>query len=186
MPISPQSEFGAFLPINTVFDTQQLVSMDVKSPEFKNAIVKMREIINQICIVTNIKVSGYFPLFEFVNGKLWYPNPLLDDTTPQTPAYRQVFVLVINFGQLPNATSRSVAHNLTIGSGWRCTQIYGTATDQSLPAAPTPWSIPLPYVDVAGVNPVQLDVTLTSVVVTTISDMTRFNACDIVMEYIKE
>lgn len=188
MPIPAGLEVGAFVPTSTLYDVNQIQQTNINSPEFKQLIIKLRESINQIALVLNIKDTGYYVLQEFVNGQAWFPDPALDSTTSQTPVLRQDFRLVINFGALPNAATKAVAHGLTPQAIWSATRIYAVATDPALPAEPAPYWIPIPYFDVigAGANNIELSVGITNVSITTASNMTRFTTCYVVLEYLKQ
>src|SRR5678815_1473821 len=115
---------GAFLPTTDVYDTQAIYELDIKSEDFKEFLVRLRQSTNNIALVVNIKDSGYYVLTEFVNGQAFFPNPLLSSTTQQAPVFRQVFRKVINFGALPNAGTKSVAHGIDINSTFTFTRIY--------------------------------------------------------------
>ena len=174
-----QAEPGAFVPLTDIFDSQAIQELDVNSDEFKEFLVHLRQRTNNIAMVLNIKDSGYYPRTEFVNGQVYFPNPALDSTTSQSPVFRQVFRKVINFGALPNTGSTSVAHGLTITSGFTFTRIYGTATD------PSTNFIPIPYAHPTAANNISLDVDTTNAIITTGSDRTGYTTTYVVIEYIK-
>jgi hypothetical protein len=140
----------------------------------------LRQSVNNMAIIVNSKDSGYYPLSEFMSGQSWFKNPLLSSQTAQSPALRQGFRKVINFGMLPNAATKSVLHGLDfpIGSPYIFTRIYGAATNPTLPRA-----IPLPYVAAASL--VELHVTSTHIVVTTTADYSGYTRCVVVVEFLK-
>lgn len=176
---NPQN-FGAFVPTTNVWDVAQLYSIDVTSPEFKELLVRLYQNINQISLVLNIKDSAYYPLSEFVNGQLFFPDQSLDSSTSpyQTPEYRQVFRKVINFGALPNAGVASVPHDIVITPTTTFTRIYGTASD------PGTSFIPLPYASATGDN-IELNVDVNNVNIITASDRTNYTISYVVLEYLK-
>lgn len=175
-----QANPGAFVPLTDVFDTQLIRELDVNSDEFKEFLVRLRQSINDIAMVLNIKDSGYYVQQEFVNGQAYFPNDSYDSTTSKAPVLRQVFRKVIDFGALPNNTSKSVAHGLTITSGFRFTRLYGCASD------PSTLFIPIPASAATDAEKVQLEVDTTNVIITTGSNMTGFTTTYVVLEYIKE
>lgn len=168
------------LPTTDVWDVAQLYDVDVNSDEFKELLVRLYQNVNNIALAVNLKDTGYYTLQEFLNSQAYFANPALSSSTPQAPVLRQVFRKVINFGALPNAGAKSVAHNIPITSGYSFTRIYGTASDQSAPRS----FIPLPYASAAGDN-IELQVDDTDVIITTTIDRTNYTICYVVLEYVK-
>jgi hypothetical protein len=104
----------------------------------------LQQQINTMNLILNTKVSGYYALSEFVNGAVWYPDPTLTSATAQSPTWRQEFQKVIVIGTLPAAASTlTIAHGLTVTSGYSFTHIYGTANDPSTTFIPLPYSSPV-------------------------------------------
>lgn len=170
---------GAFIPTTQIWDVDLIYSLDVKSPEFKELLVRMYQNINIIALNVNIRDAGYYDLQEFVNGQLYFPDPLNNSTTPGVPDYRPVFRKVINFGSLPNGGTKSVPHNLDVNVGTTFTRIYATASDT------TDFEyIPIPYASAGGDN-IELSVDATNVNITTVIDDSNFNVCYVVLEYLK-
>ena len=181
MPSFPtQLEPGAFLETLSVLDVLSLPDNQVR-PELKELMIRLVNTINNMSLMTNLKDSGYYPLTEFVNGQAYFPNPALGSNTQQQPTLRQVFRLVINFGQLPNAGAKSVAHGLTVTNAFTFTRIYGAASDTTGHNY-----IPLPYASPTLANNTSIDVDGTNVTVTTGSNRTNFNISYIILEYIKQ
>ena len=180
-PIPNQSNFGAFVPTTNVWDVSQIFSTEVDSPEFKELIVRLYQNINNIAMVLNIKDSAYYTLEEFLNGQIFFPNPALNSTTPQSPTFRQVFRKIVNFGTLPNNGSTSVAHNITITSGYSFTRIYATSTNNTQTSF-----IPIPFASPTDAENIKLEVTNTDVIITTAADMTAYTKTYVVLEYIKQ
>ena len=119
----------------------------------KALLVRLYQNVNQIALILNTKSTGAYYLQEFVIGDLFFPNP----TTTQEPTERQVSRIVVNFGALPSAGTKSVPHNLNPAQQWTFTKIYGCANNPTLfttpptafGAVPTGMNyIPLPYVSV--------------------------------------
>lgn len=181
--MADQSLFGAFVPTTQQYDISHLAKMDVSSPEFREFIVRLRQYINNIALVLNIKDSGYYLPTEFVNGQLWFANPTLSDITPNTqaPTLRQVFRMVVNFGALPNTASKSVAHTIPgITSDFTLTRLYAAASDTSALSY-----IPIPYASTTG-NTIELSMDATNITITTTSNRTNYNFCYVIIEYIKD
>lgn len=170
---------GAFVPTTNVWDVSQLYDIDVNTPQFKELLVRLYQNVNNIALVLNIKDTGYYVTSEFVNGQSFFPNPANNSTTATAPTLRQVFRKVVNFGALPNNTTKSVAHHIPVTAGFTFTRIYGAASDTS-----GGHYIPIPYATPVA-DDIALDVSTTDVTITTSADRTNFTVCYVVLEYIK-
>lgn len=171
------SQFGAFIPTTDVFDVSQ-GNIDPASDEGKLFLVRLRQSINNMALVTNIKDSGYYLPAEFVNGQLYFPNPDVAVTNPgaKNAVYRQVYRMVVDFGALPNAATKSVAHNIpNISADFTFTRMYGAATDP----------IALTYLAIPNAD-ITLDADATNVNITTVANLTAYTRTYIVLEYIKD
>lgn len=175
-----QANPGAFVPTTNIWDVSQLYSVDINSQDFKELLVRLYQNINLIALALNLKDTGYYVLEEFLNSQLYFPNPALSSTTSLQPDFRQVFRKVINFGALPNAGTKSVAHGIDITSGYSFTRIYGCATN------PSTSFIPLPYASPTLVNNIELNADALNVNVITGSNRSAYTICYIILEYIKE
>jgi hypothetical protein len=180
MPLSQaQINAGAFLPTTNIWDTAEIEDIDVRSEEFKELLIKLYRNINNIALSVNIRDAGFYPQTEFINGQLFFPNPALSSQTPQVPTQRQVFRKVVNFGALPNSSTKNFLHEIDINDKFTFTRIYGAASDT------TGFTyIPLPYVS-TGAASIELSVSQTNVIVTTATNRSNFNSTYIILEYIK-
>lgn len=181
--MATDQEFGAFLPTTDVFDRSTIEAIDIKSPLFKDFLVRLYQTTNNIANITNIKDSGYYVETEFVNGQLWFENKTLSSITSQSPEYRQVFRRVIDFGALPNASAKSVAHGIGPTTAFTFTRIYGTASDTTGLTY-----LPIPYASqAAATSSIELSVDATNVIIDTGAvDRTAYDTCYVVLEYIKQ
>lgn len=171
--LQPANE-GMYLPTSYIWDVAQLQSVNVNSPEFKELLVRMYQYIANMSVAINLKDTAYYYQGELVNGQQYFPNPALTSSTTPTADYRQVFRLVINFGALPNTGAKSVAHGLTPNSAWSFTRIYATASDTA----------GLNYLPIPSLQ-ANLTVNATNVTITTTANLTNYNLCYVVLEYIK-
>jgi hypothetical protein len=176
---NPQN-VGVFLPTTNIWDVSDIYSIEKLDPALKELLVRLYQNLNNMSQAVNVKDSGMYVTSEFVNSQLFFQNPALTSASATTPALRQVFRKVINFGALPNTAAKSVAHGITITSAVTFTRIYGTATNPT-----TPVYIPLPYSSPVLANNIELSISSTNVVITTGSDRTAFTTCYVVVEYIK-
>lgn len=171
---------GLYIPTTNIWDVEQIREMDVKSDDFKELLVRLYQNLNSISTAINLKDSAYYDTNSFVNGQQFFPDPNLNSRSGTVPTPRPGFRLVINFGALPNATTKSVAHNLTITPGNTFTRIYGAASDT------TGFNyIPLPYASPTLIDNIELSVDATDVTVTTGSNRSNFNISYIIVEFLQ-
>lgn len=172
---------GLFIPSTQVWDVDEINRVDVQSKEFKELLVRLYQNLNRMAVAVNLKDSAIYDTSEFVNGQTFFPNPTLTSASATTPVMRQVYRFVVNFGALPNAATKNVAHRLTINGAYTFTRIYGTASD---PVGST--YIPLPYAASVLNDNIELYVDGTNVSITTAADYSAYTACYVVLEYIKQ
>ncbi len=175
-------DYGSFVETTSIWDDiQRIQSIDVNSPEFKDLLVRLHQNVNTIALILNTKDSGYYDNSdEFVNGQLFFPDPALSSNTQIAPIFRQPFRKIINFGALPNAGLKSVAHGINPNGAFTFTRIYGTASDTTGLTY-----IPLPFASPVLNENIKLDVDAVNVNVTTGINRTNYNICYIVLEYLK-
>ena len=118
------------------------------------------------------EISVYSPV-EIQNGQTWF------GANPQK--FRNAFRKVIDFGALPNATSKSVAHNITITDQFQFTKLYAVATKPPL----SPSVLPIPFSSPTLINNISLELDSTNVIITTGIDRTAYTRCYVVLEYLK-
>lgn len=173
------TQYGAYVSTTNVWDLQQIQTVDVNSQEFKELLVRLYQNINNICIVLNIKDTGMYPITEYVNGQLWFPNPANSSATTAAanPIQRQVLRKVINFGAV-GAGANAINHNIPVNAAYTFTRIYGTASNTT-----SKDYYPLPFASAGGANNIELRVSATQVIITNNSGVT-FNFCYCVLEYI--
>lgn len=182
MPNYPdQLHPGSFVPTTFIWDIARLNEIDVTSSEFKELLVRLYQNINDIALSLNTRDSGFYTLQENINGQLLFKDPALTAVTPTNPEFRQIFRKVINFGTLPNTGTRTVAHNILIQQQYQFTRIYGCATDPV-----NQIYIPLPYADPTAANNISLQVTSTTISITTGNNRSAFTDCVIIVEYVKQ
>lgn len=170
---------GSFIPTTQIWDPSEVYSSNL-SPELKELLVRLYQNLNLMATNVNLKDTGYYNTLEFVNGQLYFPNPANNSSTSTYPSFRQVFRTIVNFGALPNAGLKSVAHNIPINESYSFTRIYAASSDQVGLNY-----IPIPYASPTLVNNIELNVDATNVNITTGSNRTNFTITYVVLEYIK-
>lgn len=171
---------GSFVPTTNVWDVARLYEIDVTSPEFKELLIRLYQNVNNIALLLNIKDTGVYNTFEIINGQTYFPDPALNSSTSGTAIARQVYRTTVNFGALPNATTKSVAHNITTTPKTTFTRIYATASDTTGREY-----LPIPYASATVTDIIELSVDGTNVTITTGSDRTNFTVCYVVLEYLQ-
>lgn len=141
------------------------------------------EQLKRVAQAINTREIGWFLDEELISGKQFIPSASASaSTSSDSQQYRTILRKVIDFGTLPNTTSKSVPHGITVDSNFTLMQIYGAATD------PTGLlSIPLPFVSAASpAKPIQLFMNATDVVVISTENNSNYTRSYIVVEYIQE
>lgn len=175
MPLS-QGE-GLFLPNSKVFNADGLQGLS-QEEVLQQFYVLQYLSYNDIANAVNLKESGYYVTVEFLTGQQWFRV----DTTQVNNPFSFGFRMAVNFGALPNATTKSVPHNIpgiTPGNfSW--TKITGSATDISANGIPLPFSSPTLNENI------EITADMTNVNVTTAVDYSAFTNCYIILEYLKD
>lgn len=171
---------NALIPTTDVYDVEAIYSLDIQSQDFKEFLVRLRQSTNNIAIAVNYRDAGLYVEELFICGQQYFANKTLSSGTRQTPTYRSVYRKVVDFGALPNAAAKIVAHDITnIDAQVTFTRIYATATD------PVAFNyIPIPIAFVGG-NIIDLQVDAVNVTITTNFNATNFTRCFVVLEFIK-
>lgn len=171
------------LPTTLSLDVTDLGGKSLDSPEFKQLIVKLYQQLNNMSVNTNYKDTGIYETVERFNDQLWFADPTLIESINTPAQQRPVVRKTINFGTLPNAGAKSVAHGIGMTATYSSTRIFATATD---PVAPFSF-IPIPFVDVSGFTTAgntELRVDDTNITIVTTGNATNYTKCYVIFEYI--
>jgi len=183
MPIQDSDQYGDFLQTTQVWNISNLDELpqgNIKVEDFKEIMVRLYQQIGNIATSLNKKDTGQYQRSEFVNGQLFFSNPALSSATALAPEDRAVIRKVINFGTLPNAGAKAVAHGITCTTMTSFTRIYACSTD------PVGLNyIPIPYASPVLVNNIELNVDAVNVNIITGSNRTAFTITYVVLEYIQ-
>lgn len=152
---------------NTSLQNQIPLSVEL-SEDPKDMRNEINDLYQGVASSLNNKIGGLYVPQEKSNGQQYfYAND------PQK--FKTIYRMVIDFGALPNTTSKSVAHNIQgITSDYRLTCAYGGATNP----VTRQW-LPIPN------DGILLENNSTTVTVTTTSDRSAFTSTTIVLEYSK-
>lgn len=176
------SQAGWFIATTEIVDPSLLDAQQFTPENWNQFAVKLYQVLNKIVLLANAKDTGLYDLAEFVTSQQWFPNPsVLNANTSSSPLqlYRQTFRKVINFGALPNATSKAVAHQIDIPDDATLTRLYAAASDIN-----NQIFVPIPYVSTTG-DFIQLDMDATNITITTTSDWTAYTRTYVVIELLK-
>jgi len=171
MNVSENQIFESFVPV-----------YDAIPDKWEDARPFVVEQLKKISNAVNIREIGWFLDEELLSGKAFIPGENSGGGSTNQ-AFRQVFRMVVDFGQLPNATSKSVPHNIpNVGNNFTLTFIGAYASD---PVAFT--YIPIPYADPNTLaNAIKLDMDDTNVTITTGTNRTNYTRCYVTIEYMQE
>ncbi len=153
-----------------------LPDYDQTPEKWEEARVYLVEQLKKINTQINEKQIGFYLDQELLSGNSFIPDSLSVDQQQ----FRAVFRVVVVFGALPNATAKSVAHNITVDANFQIVKMWLAASD---PVGLTGFA--LSYYSIAAAD-IKLNYTSTNVVVTTNSDYSSFTKCYVVMEYANE
>lgn len=181
--IPNELNYGYFIPTTSVWDVTPIYQEPLNEESIRELLVRIYQNSNQMALAVNAKDTALYVQEEFLPGQLWFQNPNLPAAqNPSTSQlYRDAYRKVIDFGALPNAAVKTVAHNITTTNiTW--TRIYGTATNST-----TKVGLPLPYassIDLA--HNIDLFVTATQVTISTGTNYSAFDQTVVVLEYLKD
>lgn len=182
--MATSNQYGAFVEANFVWEMQQIQALESIDPEFKEILVRLYQNIGKMASVINVKDTGEYPVAEFVNGQLFFPNPNNNSTTAAAAIERQVLRTTINVlvppATLMNAGTTQVAHNIVCTAATTFTRIYGAASDTTGMNY-----IPIPYASPTLANNIEIRADGTNVYITTGSNRTNFNVCYVILEYLQ-
>jgi hypothetical protein len=181
-----QNNVGLFIDTTQIWDEYlQAAQGDIDSREL---FLRLYQNINKIAIALNLKDSGLYSQTEFVNGQQWCPiNEITNfvgtvgSASNQLNAEpRQVYRKIVFCGALLNAAAKTIPHGIEVTDTTKFVRIYGAAN--TINTAVNKLYKPIPC---TGVNPIDLLVNQTSIILTTTTNLTAFNEVWVVLEYLK-
>lgn len=166
MTFAPQNSFGFYIDESVYFPQT-----------YDQFLPKFTEVYRTMSSAINIRDIAIYDTVERENGQDFF-------TAGNPRKFRSTYRKVIDFGALPNATTKSVAHNIAPTSIYQFTRIYGVAEEPTA-VSPAPRSIPLPFSSPTLNRNIELYVTNTDVVVVTAINWSAFTRTLIILEYTK-
>ncbi|MEN6512265.1 MAG: hypothetical protein ABFD00_10615 [Chloroherpetonaceae bacterium] len=140
------------------------------------------EQLKRVSNAVNVREIGWFLDEELLAGKSFIPgiNNISSGYTSQL--YRQVLRKVIDFGSLPAAGTKSVAHNISFTNNFTLIFLGAYATD------PVGFNaIPIPFGDpTALANNVSLTMDAANINITVGINLSAYTRCFVTIEYLQE
>lgn len=169
----PQFQFSPFIQTTEIFDTQQIQSLDIRGPEFKEFLVILTQSVNNIALALNDKDHGYYSKQHYPCGKQFFPVAGSDNN-------RGIARVTLPFTFTISPGLETIPHGIIFSAATRITYLYVIANDPVAQLA-----IPIPYVDVigAGAANIQLNMDNTNVYIDTASNRLAYTDNYIVIEY---
>jgi hypothetical protein len=137
----------------------------------------LSEQIKRISQAVNVREIGWMLDQQSYNGQQFIP--LASSTSG---VYRSVFRIVVDCGSLPNATTKSVAHGLTVNENFTLIHLYAAATKASSAFA----SLPIPYSSPTLNENIKINLDDTNINITTAIDYSDYTRTFTTIEYLLE
>ncbi len=144
--------------------------------------LQLRKYLNNISIALNAKQNGFYLEEETPTAGLFIPI-----ATPNSSAnvkFRPIFRTVVDFGALPNNTTKTVPHGITTTEDYSIVKLQGGATEPGVSTINS--ALPLPMDGIPNNERVSLEIDATNVIIRTAMNRTNYTRTFIVIEYIKE
>lgn len=158
-----------FAPINT--ESPFVEENPYFPPEFSQFLLKMSDYAREFAPAINQREICAYVANEIITG-----STLFSDLESQN--VRPVFRKVVQFGALPNTTSKSVPHEIDVMNTYQFIKILVIGNNPSATGT-------TPYATVLANKDSRVDITLSNIVITTTADYSAFTVCSVILEYTK-
>jgi len=148
---------------------------DLLPAEWQESRTFIAQVLRRIANTLNIREIGWYLDEEVIAGQLYIPGVTAASNNYMRPMYRTVYRKVIDFGALPNAATKTVAHGIPMTSSYTITRLYGAATDPVALSAQ-----PIPNRDIS------LVMLASSIAVSTALNLSAYTRSFVVVEYMQE
>lgn len=138
------------------------------------------EHLKKISNAVNIREIGWFLDEELLSGKAFIPGVTLPGNNPAN--YRTILRKVIDFGALPNAGTKSVAHGITVDSNFTIISLWAGATKPTVAYS----AIQIPFSSPILNENIKITLDATNINITTAIDYTAYIRVFVVAEYLQE
>jgi hypothetical protein len=158
---------------DSFFIDEGIILPETDSQDFP---VVLKNRFEEISYLLNRKIEGTFSSEESLTGQR-----LVLDSNPPGVIGNEIFRRVIDFGSLPNSSTKKVPHYIAITEDLAITKLYGTATRQGT----TGTFAALTFPQKTNVYRVDLEMDGIEVKVVTNYDLSLYLRCFIFIEYVK-
>ncbi len=144
--------------------------------------LQLRKYLNNIAIALNSKENGFYLEDETPTAGLFIPI-----ATPKSSAnvkFRPMFRTVVDFGALPNNTTKTVPHGIITTEDFSIIKLQGGATEPGVSTINS--ALALPADGIPNNARVSLEIDATDVIIKTSMNRSSYTRTFIVIEYIKE
>jgi len=139
------------------------------------------EHLKEITNAVNIRTIGWLLDEELLSGQQFIPSANANQE------YRSVFRKVIDFGALPNAGLKSVAHGITCDANFTLIDLWAAATQPPIVAPPQAFAaIPIPFSSPTLNENIKITMDNTNINITTAINYSTYTRVFVVCEYIQE
>ena len=130
----------------------------------------------------NVRTIGFYLDQELLTGNSFIPGVNIVSEGGSSQQFRSVLRKVINFGTLPNSTTKSVPHGITFDANFTLVSLITCATDPVSLIA-----IPIPFTDTASTtNQIVITMDATNINITAGTNRSNFTTCYVIIEYMQE
>jgi hypothetical protein len=148
---------------------------DTVPDSWKDAQGFFTEQLKKISEGVNVRDIALYIENETLTGGQFVPS------TNDLTALRSVFRKTIDFGSLPNASTKSVAHGLSIDNRFTLVKLITAATDPS-----NFLSLSIPYASATLTDVIEINMDDTNINITTSKDYSSYTRCYVIIEFLKE
>lgn len=149
---------------------------DVIPEKWDDARIILVEQLKRLANGVNGREISYFLDEELLAGKFFIPG------VNDNQAFRSVLRKVIDFGALPNAGTKSVAHGITVDQNFTLTDLWADATKPTVAYS----AIPIPYASPTLNENIKINIDATNVNITTAINYSAYTTCFVTIEYLQE
>jgi hypothetical protein len=151
----------AFLPLSNTFPEK-----------WEEARPLLTEHFNKISNAINVRKIGRYVQEQYPTGELLYPGA--------SGEYRTVFLKVVQFGSLPNSTTKSVPHGISYTNSFRLVCLY--ATSDFIGNS----SLTIPYASPDDNKEIEINIDTTNINITTAMNYSNYTNTDVKIYYVLE
>lgn len=176
---SPPNTEGIYISTSGIYDSQLIQDIDINSAEFRDFLVRLQQDLNTFSLYLNQKTSGKVSTEEQLSGGLFF-STAATGAGQDSQIDRQEYHKVVNFGALPNATTKSVAHGIDVNANTIFTFIGGCANNHT-----GNLYIPLPLSSAILAENIFVSVDATNVNINTALDYSAWTTTYVILKYLK-